>query len=1365
MADIERFWCPLGGEFHLDSDGFLADPEDLVFGRINPNPQAISTSELRGSRAVVMLGEMGTGKSTLLGRHDRLVVPSVEILAIDLSQYGNEDRFVREVLQHPSIEQWKAASTDLALVLDGFDEAQERISQLGRILATAIGNWPTERLVLRIASRSVDWSQILEKKIQDSFGDLTIVGLLPLRRDDARAIAAELCDDPDAFLQAVDEAKASAFASRPQTLRMLARAFQRDGVLPRQAAELYDRGTRSLAEESNDGRIESGLDGPLTVDERIAVARRVATALTFGRSAAVWTSREGEVSVDDLLIAMIAGGSEPIKAGTVPVTESAVKDVLSTALFTSIGTARISFAHASFGDYLTAAWIDANGLSDDKVWALLFGPDRRARPQLRATAAWLVAINPQRFGLIATEDPESLVGQVDLPDRELRAAVIDGLFKDAGRRRWGWSDRLDGFRHPGIAEQIRPKLTGGSDDERRLGIKLARDCQVDELLPDLTQIALNPAQDDGLRSRAGYAAISIDAVSPLADLVPLVGDDSVRGADEMDELLGLGLLASWPHAVGTDEVFNVLSKPKHDSFFGSYRSFIDRFSKGLTREDVSAGLAWLETHLDQIASSGFADVADAIIALAAAADIDSDTGASLARIATARAADSEGLPFGHRLNSSESDTLTPEARHRLVDAIIEQTANETVVLYLSDRSAHGSGLIRPDDLEWVVAEASTATGQRLEALNRLFGLIFVVDRHDHVDLFLNLDDEHPIRLSRRNWVQVELGSEAAAEMKRAHELVYAMQQDQMPQLKDDYAAVVELLGRIESGYHQAFIELGCFLASADSRVDVTSMPRWRSLSSADRERITSAAQIYLSSRLCDPDAWVDDPSILHFASQAGYRALTLLLRCRPAALEQLSAEDWIEWAPIIATITRTINGPQWEDKAELLKHADVHAHPVLVDALIRHIHGAAAADLLCYWTNEVEFLFDDNLQRTVLGIVDTGPRALAGDLLKALARRRPEAAVPLLRSMFAERAPDRRPQRITAGSLLVDYDLAGSWELLVSEFDEDPPVALEVLAASKTARDRQVSSSLLEHLIADIYIWLRQTFDPVTDPQHRGAYFVGPRDVVASWRDQLLIVLRDRGTAAAIDALAGVARAFPTVPSIREIHETAMTVFSEKAWEPLTIGDLVRLAEEERSALVNTEVDLQRAVVNALAEIQRELTGANPQSHLLWDTHSGRPKSEDEISDHICNRLTELTGAKRLVVNREVQVRRNGPGGVPERVDIQVDAATNRTGPFATISLPIEVKGAWHRELCTAMESQLVARYMTDLHVSHGCYVVLWPDVQSWDSRDARRCVVAKRDRDDVLEALDAQARRSRDKGVFVEVIHLDVGYGRPKGT
>lgn len=1367
MAEVERFWCRRDGQFYLDSDGFLADPTEPIFGQIRPNQQAISTTELQGTRGLVMLGEMGAGKSTILKRPDQLIPASVTRLEINLAPYGSEDLLVSDVVRNPTIEQWKAGSAELALILDSFDEAKERIPQLGVILAQAIHDWPTERLLLRIASRTFGWSQVLEDALNNSFTDLRIVGLLPLRRRDARAIAAELCDDADAFLHAVDRARASAFASRPQTLRMLAKSFQRAGTLPERAAELYRQGTESLAEEINENRRDSGLTGSHTIDERIAIARRIAAGLTFSRSAAVWTGLRDEVDSDSSLIADFTGGSEPTSNSSVEVAENSVKDALSTGLFASMGPNRLGFAHASFGEYLTAAWIVANNLGDDKVRALIVGPDGRARPQLRVTAAWLVAIAPDRFGWLTSLDPEAFLDSIDLPMPELRATVIDGLFMDASRREWGFGQRLDGLNHPAIAEQIKPYLTEGSADQQLLAIKLARDCGIVQLLPELISIALDTAQVDLLRTRAGYAAISIGSGTPFPDLVPLVREDSVRGDDVTDEILAVGLTASWPHAIGAAEVFSVLRAPKLDSLYGGYLRFIGEFAKGLRPQDLSVSIAWLEAHLEEIDSGDFEELADAIIGLAAATDIDDDTAAALGRIATARAANYEGVVFSRGLNRPNRDALTPESRRRLANAIIDQTTDQTVVLYLSDRPAYGSGLLRADDLAWIVAEAATADGPRLNALNQLFRVTFSGDRRDHVDLFLNLEDDHPIRVSHPDWVQVELGSDTAAAMKRLYSLANPQEGPGTPQAEDEDELIIGLLQRIENGDYQAFIALGQALATHDLRVDLTTMPKWRLLDPADRERVTYAARTYLSTRLCDPDAWVDNTKILHYAAWAGYRALTLLLRTRPTALGELSQEDWIEWAPIIAAMTcTTMDGPRWEDKAELLRHADPHAHPVLVEALIRYLRAAAAAGLHSYWTNEVDFLFDDDLRDLVLDLVNNTPGPLASGLLELLTRRSPATAIPLLQSMFAQQEPDRRAERVAAGTLLVDHDLAGSWELLKSEFDQDRPLALEVLGDAETVRQRQFDNFLPEDLIAEIYLWLRQAFDPAEDPpQLTGVHEVLPREEIGHWRDHLLVALRDRGTAAAIDALAAIAAALPMDTSLQRIQAMAMTVFSQEAWDGLSIRNLVLLAQRTRSALVNTEADLQAVIVNAFDEIQLELTGANPSSHLLWDTHSRRPKSEDEISDYLRNRLAQLTAESRLVVNREVQVRRKQPSGIPERADLQVEAATGRAGPFATITLPIEVKGAWNDDLLTALRSQLVAMYMTDLHVTHGCYVVLWPDIESWGSGDSKRGDVGRLDHDAVIDELAAQAQELCNGGINVKVVHLGIEYGRPKST
>ena len=780
-------------------------------------------------------------------------------------------------------------------------------------------------------------------------------------------------------------------------------------------------------------------------------------------------------------------------------------------------------------------------------------------------------------------------------------------------------------------------------------------------------------------------------------------------------------------------------------------------------EDVVPAISWLEAHVNEIESGGFEELSDAIIRLLSKVDIDADMRASLARIAVSRAASYEGILFNRRLDRRNNESLDTDSRRRIANAIIDETTDDTVILYVSDRPAGGSGLLRPDDLEWIVAEAATATGPRLAALDRLFGLSFVPDRRDHVNLFLDLDEQHPIRTGRPTWVQVELESDTAAEMKRMHQLMNPgyVHKSHQPEANVK-GRLRELLARAKSGEPQVFVELGRVLATTELEFDLTATPTRRTLDLEVKDMIASAAEAYLRTKSCASDAWVDDPSTLHFSAYAGYRALTLLLRVRPAALDLLSSADWVEWAPMIATMTRTVDGPTWDDKAEFLRRADVHAHHELVDALTRYISAAAKTDRQLFWADELQFLFDDDIQNFILRLVDASTGPLTMDLLRVLCRKRPETAIPLLQSILTVQRHEQRSARIAAGILLVDHDLGGSWHLLRSDFDADLQLALEVLGNADAVRYQQGDTLLPEVILAEVYIWLMQNFYPSADPQQTGVHVVGPREQIARWRDRLLIELRDKGTAAAIDALTSVAKALPTVTSLKRAQAAAMTAFSRKAWEGVNPRDLVELARNEKTMLVNTDRDLQVVVKNALAIVQRELTGANPQSHLLWDTHSHRPKSEDEISDHLRNRLAELTGGNNLVVNREVQVRRNQPSGLPERADIQVDAATGRAGPFPTISLPVEVKGAWNGELLTAMRSQLADRYMTDLDASYGSYIVLWPDIEYWTDKDTRRRIVTRLDRDEVVEQLANQTRQLRDEGYFVEVVHLGIEYKRP---
>jgi len=82
-------------------------------------------------------------------------------------------------------------------------------------------------------------------------------------------------------------------------------------------------------------------------------------------------------------------------------------------------------------------------------------------------------------------------------------------------------------------------------------------------------------------------------------------------------------------------------------------------------------------------------------------------------------------------------------------------------------------------------------------------------------------------------------------------------------------------------------------------------------------------------------------------------------------------------------------------------------------------------------------------------------------------------------------------------------------------------------------------------------------------------------------------------------------------------------------------------------------------------------------------------------------------------------------GGDPgERIDLYVDAFV--PGPDHTwvdvLTVIIEVKGCWHREVTTAMQTQLVERYLRDNPGRQGFYLVGWFNCPQWnDPNDHRK--------------------------------------------
>ncbi|MPV36724.1 NACHT domain-containing protein [Georgenia subflava] len=1372
---MERFWCPRDGAYSVDDDGFLRDPDATWLGTQSANPAAVRVDEFREHRCLVLLGEPGAGKSTAVAAPARLAASGVPVVSFDLASYGSEDRLVREVFDDPSILAWSVGSYQLCLVLDSLDEARARVPQIGAIIADCVRRLPYDRLFLRIACRTADWPAGLEQSLTELFGAVHVVEILPLRRVDASAIAALWCD-PSRLLDEVARAGAGPLAARPLTLRFLARSFGQSGRLPEQGAALYAAGVRSLCAEQNAARLDAGLGGDVPLDTRVAVARRIAAATVFGGASALWTGPEIDAGGEDIAVEHLAGGSEPSPMGSVDVTVSLVLEAARTGLFTSRGGQRLGWAHATFADFLAAEWVVANDLSAAQVRPLFLGPDGRCWPQTRLAAAWTVAIAPDRFEFLIAADPAAFQGEVELPGDSLRAAVIDGLFSVASTLTAApWERSYRALRHHDIAAQLRPHLYDTDADRRRLAIELADECAATELHDDLAAIVMDITAETHDRVAAGWALTRLPDSLRTAVLRPLALGTVTIGEDPADDLKGVSLLASWPQAMSNAEVFSVLTSRRQRNYFGSYAMFLDSFREGIEEADIDAGLRWILDDLDvPVDDHIFGALANRVLTLAASRGADRLVVDALTQVVLARVKHHGGLLFEDFRRDEREDPFSDAVLRRAVAAAVlaADPTNRVAQHQLLGDGFDSFGIVRADDLAWLAELYAQVGGEIRDAVRSLFRWTYDVGIPEHRDLVLAMSPEHPLYVDLVHaWVEpVALDSPEADEMRRSWKAFRRPQLASTDSIDDLNEQIAKLLVRFDAGEAMGFwystrlltVAPGSKHFGAEFDPDVVGMQRWPTLSEGLRERLVDAADRYLRSHHCQPEEWLHQPEILYHPAEAGYRAMVLLLRVAPERLHRLPTSAWIEWAPVLACwSTASVNGASWDDKAQLFELAGPEAHDVARRALLTRVGAVVAAGNRPFAANEAGYLWDDSVAAKYLSLARSADADPREELITTLSNHDLNLQRELLLEWLED--PSDVDRRQLAARTLLDRDLERSWPAVAAAFESDLTVAEQVFGRSLTVRGFERMDHVSAAVLADIYLWLRAKFPPESDPKFDDVHWVGPREQIGQWRDKLLSRLQDEGSPEAVAAIRAIVAALPSDRWLLRTLASAEAALLRNSWAPTRLSHLLRLGSNRRAVVVNDVAGLTAAVVSGLEDVQSRLTGATPESHYLWDTHAGRPKSEDEISDYLANELHRILIARGVIVNREVQVRRNRPSGIGERTDLLVDAAPVGGPATGRLSLPIEVKGAWNPELLTAMRDQLVGRYMRDAAANDGIFIVLWPDLNSWtDVTDLRRGALASLDRQIVEAKLGTQASELARNDAQVCVVHLSIDYRRP---
>ena len=130
-----------------------------------------------------------------------------------------------------------------------------------------------------------------------------------------------------------------------------------------------------------------------------------------------------------------------------------------------------------------------------------------------------------------------------------------------------------------------------------------------------------------------------------------------------------------------------------------------------------------------------------------------------------------------------------------------------------------------------------------------------------------------------------------------------------------------------------------------------------------------------------------------------------------------------------------------------------------------------------------------------------------------------------------------------------------------------------------------------------------------------------------------------------------------------------------------------------------------------------------------WN-RSGDPNGKAPWQTYIAHELKLRLQRRPVVINREVVVTPTDAGDSGQRPDIMVNA-TPRISDHASdtheLSVPIEIKGTWHKAVLTAQRSQLAKRYLPASKTDAGVYLVGSYPLEHWDATNDKGKTTAKK--------------------------------------
>lgn len=488
--------------------------------------RSVSQDILRTSaRSLVVLGEAGMGKSTLL-RQLR-----------DLDGYAFTT--ARGLINLPDgASRFADAAT---VVIDGLDEVPaqkdgDAVDQVIRKLA-ALG-YP--RFIL--SSRVADWrSATAMQGLSDVYGDEPLeLYLEPLDKPDAITILEQAFGRPQAVTaaDALEEKGLAGLWSNPQTLSLV-KSVLGAGPLPRSRGELFAQATRLLRREHREEKSHVGLAGLAESAVLDAAGAAFATLILTGSEA---ISLRAEPLPGDLALRELVALPRA----------SALAAALDSRLFAAVEAGRFTYAHRAIGEFLGARWLalQADTARKRRRIHALFNPDALVPASLRGLHAWLAWHSPDLADAVIQADAMGVVQYGDADTLSITQArtlleSLEALSRDNPRFRDWTRYQVSGLAQPALLPRLQEIITA---PEAEFGLRLLilqalqDSTLVEPLAPDLEALVRTRGAAFALRSEAAdrlfEARIPLDWPALVLALRGQNDEDGIRLAVELIDLVG-----------------------------------------------------------------------------------------------------------------------------------------------------------------------------------------------------------------------------------------------------------------------------------------------------------------------------------------------------------------------------------------------------------------------------------------------------------------------------------------------------------------------------------------------------------------------------------------------------------------------------------------------------------------------------------------------------------------------------------------------------------------------------------------------------------------------------------------------------------